>query len=444
MTVIRTKNRFGKRFIRLRELCDYAFDLDLCTSPPAARLMEFLETHGLLTPVRRIQLPPEILRRFTKDEYPDLPVIDPIEPDGPRLDAATELLNVLNSNRWADASIFGESVHVLDAIAPEHAPFVQTEFPPECLSPWREHRIHLYDTDSGPVYSSDQGDTPAFYHYWQIFWLAAILRSGLHIYYPLDDRALEQQIWCGELPIEEMRARTHQSLNVEAYRELRELRDYQEHFEATGYYQAYLYNAFQIYAQHHDAHGRIPNQQWRQYLRRQRQIARDTLSDSGLDEADIIEFIGQQCEWWDNAHRVGPAAVAEEYKRNINISIGFLRAATDIDPRRIVQSVGRRTGHFKPTLEVIFPDWTEEQRDLTIRSLKRWADDDLATLPAPFPFTETELNEFCDWLEDRGLFQFYWHFRRLVDLERRDDPVAPGCINFRSRGFRNPLRDDRQ
>ncbi len=83
-----------------------------------------------------------------------------------------------------------------------------------------------------------------------------------------------------------MRARTHQSIDLEAYRELRELREYQEHFGATGYY------------------------------------------------------------------------------------------------------------HFKPTLEVMFPDWTEEQRDLTVRSLKRWADDDLAALPTPFPFTETELNEF--------------------------------------------------
>ncbi len=209
MAVIRTKNRFGKRFIRLRELCDYAVDLDLCTHPPAAGLMEFLEAQGLLTPVRRIQLPPEILRRLTKEGHPDVLVIDPIEPDGTRLDAAAELMNALNMNLWADASIFGESVHALDAIAPDHAPFVQTEFPAESFSPWQDRRVHLYETDSGPVCSNNEHDTPAFYHYWQVFWLAAILRSGLHIYYPLDDRELERKSGaancrskkCGQEPI---------------------------------------------------------------------------------------------------------------------------------------------------------------------------------------------------------------------------------------------------
>lgn len=152
-------------------------------------------------------------------------------------------------------------------------------------------------------------------------------------------------------------------------------------------------------------------------------IARETLARSGLDEDALIAFIGKQCEWWDNARRVGPAALVDEYKRNIRSSIMFLRAATGIDPQDVVQRVGRRTGHFRPTLEVIFPDWTEEQRDLTIRSLKCWADEFLASLPSPFPVSEAELNDFCDWLESRGLYQFYWHFRRFVDLQNSDDPV---------------------
>jgi hypothetical protein len=61
------------------------------------------------------------------------------------------------------------------------------------------------------------------------------------------------------------------------------------------------------------------------------------------------------------------------------------------------------------------------RRDLLNRSLQRWADDDLVTLPTRCPFPETELKGFCVWLEDKGLFRYYWHFRQPVELERRDD-----------------------
>lgn len=122
MSAIRTKNRFGWRYIRLKELCDYAVDLDLCPHPPNKGLMEFLEREGLLTPVRRLRLPPEILRRSVSDRYPGVAVIGAVEPDGARLDAAIELTEGLH--RWSDARFYGESEHVLDALADAHRPFI--------------------------------------------------------------------------------------------------------------------------------------------------------------------------------------------------------------------------------------------------------------------------------------------------------------------------------
>ena len=81
------------------------------------------------------------------------------------------------------------------------------------------------------------------------------------------------------------------------------------------------------------------------------------------------------------------------------------RLVTKTATRKVVDRVGRR-GHFRPILEVIFPDWIDEQRDLAIRSLKGWADANLANLPAPFPVTEAEIAEFCVWLEAAGLYLY--------------------------------------
>ena len=436
MAVVRFKNRFGKRFLRLQELRDYAVDLDLDPIAPSEGFMEFLEAHGLLVPVRRIQLPPEIVRRFTKEEFPELDVIEPVEADGPRLDAAADLMGSLNIHRWSDPGTYGESVHVLDEIDKAHAPFIQTEFSTDAFTPWEKLRTPLYKDGARTIYSTLEVNTPAFYHYWQIFWLAAILRSGVHIFYPLHDKALVMEVLeKGILSSDSLRGRTRQSVNLEAYHELKELRVFEHHFDSVGYFKAYSYNTLQVPALRFAPYGRMPKREWRRYLSREREIGRDTFRKSGLSQDDLIAFVGQQCAWWDNARRVGPAAVAEEYKRNINATIAFLCAATGIEPRSVVDRVGRRTGHFKPTLKVIFPDWTEEQRELTILSLKKWVDKELASLPAPFPVSETELNEFCDWLEEKGLYQFYWHFRRIVDLKRRNDPVHRAASTSEVVGF---------
>lgn len=157
---------------------------------------------------------------------------------------------------------------------------------------------------------------------------------------------------------------------------------------------------------------------------------------SGLAPKDLVQFIGKQAEWWNATKRIGPAAVAEEYKCNIASAMLLHRLVTKASPQKVVNKVGRH-GHFRPILEIIFPDWLEEQRELTIRSLIPWAKEHLDRLPVPFPTTETEIAEFCDWLERKGLYQYYWHFNRLVDLGIHDRPVERAATAAEAVGFGN-------
>ena len=435
MAASRTKNRFGKRYIRLQEFRDYAVDLDLTRHPISETLLEFFEENGLLAPVRRIQMPPAIVRRLHQMRYPEDNVVAPVEPDGPLLDAAIALMDTINTNRWANASIYGECVHVLDAPESTHAKFIRTEFPPESFQRWDTHRVKICGPPHPTLYSSNQQYAPSFFHYWQIFWFAALLRSGLRVFYPLGNSALESQLFSGSFSTDALGARTYHSFNLEASGELDALRRFEPHFEIVGYFSAYTHNALQCFAKDRDSYGRISQRHWKQYLKREREIAREILDRSDLNDTDIISFIRKQCDWWNNALHVGPTKVAEEYKRNIRSSIMLLRAATDVDATDVITRVGYRTGHNEPTLKVIFTDWVEEQRDLAIRSLKNWIDPELSLLPAPFQCVEADLHEFCDWLEDRDLFQYYWHFRRLLDLNRRDDPVHRAVSTSEVVGF---------
>ena len=102
--------------------------------------------------------------------------------------------------------------------------------------------------------------------------------------------------------------------------------------------------------------GRLSLAATRAYRRREREIARKALNDSGLSSGDLVAFITKQTEWWDYATRIGPAAIADEYKHNISSSLRMHRLVTKTATRKVVERVGRR-GHFRPILEVIFLDW---------------------------------------------------------------------------------------
>lgn len=434
---MRPKNRFGQRFISLSDLCNYTVDVDLETHPPHAAFMEFLEREGLLAPVARVRFSPEILRRFAQIKEPNRDVFQPIEPDGPTLDAAIDLFQTLSENRWQNSLIYGESEHLLDVIADNHAPFIVTEFSAGTFTPWEDLRAPVYESQGSEIRSTARF-SPSYYHYWQIFWLAAILRSGLIIHYSLDDDEIGDTLWRRDFGADVLSGRLHTSINIEARRHLNELRDYVAHFEMVGYFEAYSHHALQVHASGRDDEtGRLSPAASRAYYRREREIACETLQRSELSADDLIEFIGKQSEWWDDSRRVGPPGVAEEYKRNISSSLRMHCRATGVSSRTVVGLVGNRGGYHRPILEVIFPDWTEEQRDLTIRSLKNWADQCLNSLPSPFPVNETDLGEFCDWLEDAGLHQYYWHFKRVVDTGIYDGPVERAATAAEAVGFAN-------
>ena len=434
---MRTKNKFGRRFISLQELCDYVVDLGLSAHRLDAGFMEFLEREGMLCPVARVRFSHEMLRRLTKEEWPERNVFEPMEPDGPALDAAIELIQTLRSNTWQDSRLYGESDHPLDVVTASHSPFVVKDFSSETFTPWEDLRPLVYEHGERER-RSDERFSPTYYHYWQVFWLATILRAGATIHYPIDDNEIGRALLMGNLETAARSQRLSLKVNLEARHELRALRRFEAHFEMVGYFEAYTHHALQVYVyERNNENGRLSQAASRSFARREREIAHAALQRSSLSASDIIEFIGMQTEWWIRAARHGPTVVADEYKKNITTSLTMHRLATRVSPRTVVDRIGHRGGYHRPILEVIFPDWTEEQRDLTVRSLSNWARQNLNSLPSPFPVTDADLRDFCDWLEVAGLHQYYWHFRRLVDIGQYDDPVDRAATAAEAVGFAN-------
>lgn len=433
----RTKNQFGKRYIRLHKFRGYAVDLNLAAQEQSKQFFEYLEREGLLTPIARVRLPGEIARRFESDHNRKTKIPSPIEGDTPRLNSAAELWSDVAFGRWSYPNVQGKREHYLDANLPEHSDFVQKDFDPSCFIPWQELRTLIYREKGQDIYDGGQY-APTFYHYWQIFALAAILRSGVRILYPLEDEEIGRAMLKFDVSGPNIRERINVEINLEARRELLEINQHKSHFEAVAYFQAYSNNTLQTFRDQIDKRtGLMTTSASKEFLRLEREIAERSLSKFSMSAADIFEFIKQQTDWWDTARRVGPGAVADEYKRNISTTIDLYCHITGENSESISDRIGQRGGWRKPILEVIFPSWLDEQRDLTIRSLRNWAAAHFAGLPAPFDISESDIELFCDWLEASGLYQYYWHFMRFLELDRRHDDIHAAAAAAETVAFAN-------
>lgn len=431
------KNRFGRRYISDKELLDYAQDLDLADQPQA-RLLEFMEKHGLILPVARIRFPSEIACRWHKDRYPTAQMPGAVEGDTPRLEAADILFGAVFNNEWRKSEVYGERPHPLDDIAPEHQEFIQSDFDKSSFVPWKDLRS-VIEIDNGKEIVDAGQNTRTLYHYWQVFALAAFLRSGVTILYDLSDDALFHELFA--LKIEDAsRGKLYGSINLEARHELNAILERRNLFDAVAYFEAYRHNALQKHVHKYDRKTRrLPTVLSREYRKREKEIARETLKRFNIKPRHVLEFIKFQCGLWAEAKRYSPENVADEYRRNIDSTIDLYRIVSRDSFADVVMKVGNAGGYFKPILKVIFPDWMEEQRDLAERSLKSWMIPSMAALPPPFAISEKDVEEFCAWVEKQGLVQLYWHFKRLMDIGFADHPIARSATAAEAVGFANTV-----
>lgn len=407
-------NRFGRRYITQRQFVEYAKDTGL--DPPfLASIIEFAERFCILAPAARVRFPDPVVRRWYRDRHPHEGVLAPIEPDGACLSAATELMNALS----LDLMSRGTAEHPLDSLAPVHHAFVTKEFSRSTFVPWHNLRTPLFIRDGVTITGEEAIYT--YYHSWQIFQLAAFLRSGLSVLYDVGT----ERTW--ESLSDLRRNDIYAVANIDARRELNALRENATLFDAVTAFEDRRDRALRIHARSatDSSTRRLSRSASSAYRSQETAIAREVVLKAKLTPQKVIAFIQLQCELWGDARTRHPASIATEYKRTIQTTIELLRLA---NPRysgpTIMKRVGAPGGYRRPILEVIFPDWISEHRTMVEASLRRWIVPSLAKMPSQFAYSDADVTRLCKWIEQRGFLQLYWHFRRLVDIGPLDDQIG--------------------
>jgi hypothetical protein len=409
-------DQFGRRYVQQRAFIDYAKRLGV-PAPFLDDVVEFAERFAILRPAARVRYPDPIVRRWSRERYPDEKHIEPIEPDGERLQAANALRNALERDLMQHTELPGG--HPFDSVAPEFRQFVSTEFSRSTFAPWSTFRTEIYMRGKTSIGGQDGVQT--YYHAWQVFQLAAFVRSRLAVLYDVTtDHAWDSLM--------DLRGRddVRVSANLDAYAELKTLEENAGLFDAVATFDDLRHRSFQVHARGFDRRtGRLSPAASRAYYDREAEIAGQVVAKAKLSAKRLIEFIRLLCEQWDRADERYPAAIKDAYKRTIASTIELLRLTNRrYTGKKVVARVGAVGGWHRPTLEVIFPNWVDEQRAMVEASLAQWIVPRAPQMPAEFAFATSDVAPFCDWIERKGFLQFYWHFRRLTDIGRFDDNVA--------------------
>jgi len=81
--------------------------------------------------------------------------------------------------------------------------------------------------------------------------------------------------------------------------------------------------------------------------------------------------------------------------------------------------IGSQGGWFEPILDVIWPDWSKQEKESAARTLKG-----LISRTGEDPIAAADIDAFVDFLSDQQLEAFFWRLRSFEDHLFRGNEFA--------------------
>jgi hypothetical protein len=369
------------RYLNSRQFLEALSALRLRAGNISARELEYLEKKRILVPHTRIIYPAAVERRWLSEnsDYGWVPK-GALERDTQRWRAAYNLEKALYDG--ASRGIFGDDPlqvpFPLDAPKPEWLPFISdpqlTKF-----KPWRLYRIRV-DCDDGPDWQPK--NVKAYYSSWQVL----------------------QFLECET---------GYSNYTSAAFKEHEIMLD-----AITHYADEHAINRLFVIGL--GSRRRLLTAIESEEIERRSKAVTDACrSKFNVTYESLIalaKFLAYRWSEWDY---LGRPILAEAYKSVLSQTIILARKIQDVEFDKVVEDVGRVSGHFKPTLRVIYRNWASEWRE-TAEGLFSSFSSPAVQLRADF--STEQVSEFLDFVEANGLEEFYWHWRAFNERAFSVDP----------------------
>jgi hypothetical protein len=128
------------------------------------------------------------------------------------------------------------------------------------------------------------------------------------------------------------------------------------------------------------------------------------------------KFLSNQ---WNNWNRIGRPLIAGAYKDVLAVGVVMTQRVGKLTYIEVRDRIGAQGGWFEPILDVIWPDWSKQEKERAARTLKGWVAHD-----ANDPITAADIDAFVDFLGDQRLEAFFWRLRSFEDHVFRGNEFA--------------------
>lgn len=392
------------RHLEIDQFLKEVSGLKIMMFPPREAVLERLERQRILIPKMRLRYPDPIERRWYAKErsgYRRLKPIGPKEPNGPRWKAACGLEKARQSQNWLRRDDPLIHTDPLDDPKKEWRQFIQ--FPARRkFVPWQDFRVRVDGSRGGPKWHSRTVIT--YYSSWQLLLFIECHDMGTSYFGNTEDwdwhsREIPES-WSGG------------GVQFEPIRSLHSFRKFEKALDAVVWFteEDAKNDNYILMQSGYRGRRQIEDHEHSEMERRSIELARRCRARFRVSYPQIIELVKFLCGRWGDWDRIGYQHHAKAYKSFIGKAIALARYLNDITPQRLFEDVGRVTGHFKPTLRVIFQDWATEWREDAERLIVSFSRPD-ALLKADF--TAEQANAFLDFVENNDLFEFYWRWKSL-------------------------------
>lgn len=379
-------------------------DLKILPFPPREEVLERLERQRILIPRIRLRYPDPIERRWYAKEQPGYrrpKPIGPKEPNGPRWKAACALEKARQEQSWWRKEDPLNHTNPLDSPRKEWKQFIQYPARRKFV-PWSNFRVRVDGKRGGPQWHSRTVIT--YYSSWQLLLFIECHDMGTSFFGNTQDWDWRS----GEIP----ETWSGGGIQFEPIRSLDSFRKFEKALDAVVWFTEEDARNDHYVLMRTGRHGRrlIDDDEHSEMEKRSIELAKRCRARFRVSYPQIIALVKFLCGRWGDWKRIGYQNHMMAYKSFIGKAIALARYLNDVSINRLFEDVGRVTGHFKPTLRVIFQDWATEWREDAERLIVSFARPD-ALLKADF--TKEQANAFLDFVEGNDLFEFYWRWKSL-------------------------------
>jgi hypothetical protein len=380
-------------------------------------LLESLEAERLLFPCVRIRYPDPVARRFwllLHENWGSRELQHPVEPDGPRWDAAIELDGALH--RWRNGFVYGPSINPLDCPVARISEFIQR--PSEmAFERWQEMRVDVSNDIEETLF--DEINVETYYSTWQLLLAAELADAGVHIRINLGDerigRSAAEALQAGHLP-----EGAGYSFNFESVRAARGFAQHENALDAVVWFAEERWRVLSgIIKEQGGGRFRLNPSQNTEYEQETLALATQAAAHFGASVDHLVAAIRFLAERWSDWKRDGRPLMTDAYQAILGKAVVLARLVGDMKFAELRDRIGRVGGWFKPTLDVIWPDWSAEEKERVQLTLKA-----SLTSKRSAEISDGDITSFVEFLAKEGQEAFFWRLKSFEEHALRGNEFA--------------------